>query len=64
MRRESGSSGDRASPEKRPTAARSTKVVSSLVFHQVQVDEKKAGIATMSAAANAGGTICIADYAQ
>mgnify|MGYP001304144900 CR=1 FL=1 len=40
------------------------KVVSSLVFHQVQVDEKKAGMAAMFAAANAGGTICIADYAQ
>ena len=40
------------------------KVVSSLVFHQVQVDEKKAGMAAMFAAANAGGTICIADYAR
>lgn len=40
------------------------KVVSSLVFHQVQVGEKKAGMAAMFAAANAGGTICIADYAR
>jgi ubiquinone/menaquinone biosynthesis C-methylase UbiE len=40
------------------------KVVSSLVFHQVQVEEKKAGMAAMFAAANAGGTICIADYAR
>lgn len=40
------------------------KVVSSLVFHQVPVEEKKAGMEAMFAAAKAGGTICIADYAS
>ena len=40
------------------------KVVSSLVFHQVPVGGKRAGIEAMFAAAKAGGTICIADYAR
>lgn len=40
------------------------KVVSSLVFHQVPVAEKHAGIAAMFAAAKPGGLVCIADYAR
>ncbi len=40
------------------------KVVSSLVFHQVPVTEKRAGIAAMVAVAKAGGLICIGDYAR
>ena len=40
------------------------KVVSSLVFHQVPVPGKRAGIEAMFAAAKTGGTVCIADYAR
>jgi ubiquinone/menaquinone biosynthesis C-methylase UbiE len=40
------------------------KVVSSLVFHQVPVAGKRAGIEAMFAATKAGGAVCIADYAQ
>lgn len=40
------------------------KVVSSLVFHQVPVSGKRAGIEAMFAATKAGGTVCIADYAR
>lgn len=40
------------------------KVVSSLVFHQVPVAEKRAGIAAMIAAARTGGRVVIADYAR
>jgi ubiquinone/menaquinone biosynthesis C-methylase UbiE len=40
------------------------KVVSSLVFHQVPIPGKRAGIEAMFAAAKIGGTVCIADYAQ
>ena len=40
------------------------KVVSSLVFHQVPLAEKRAGIAAMFAAAKPGGLVCIADYAR
>lgn len=39
------------------------KVVSSLVFHQVPVEGKRAGIAAMFSAVSAGGMVCIADYA-
>ena len=40
------------------------KVVSSLVFHQVPVAEKQAGLAAMFAAAKQGGRIIVADYAR
>lgn len=40
------------------------KVVSSLVFHQVPVEEKRSGLAAMFAAARPGGMVCIADYAR
>lgn len=40
------------------------KVVSSLVFHQVPLSEKAAGIEAMHRAARAGGSIHIADYAM
>lgn len=40
------------------------KVVSSLVFHQVPVPGKRAGIEAMFAATKADGAVCIADYAQ
>lgn len=40
------------------------KVVSSLVFHQVPVAEKQAGLAAMFAAAKPGGRIIVADYAR
>jgi ubiquinone/menaquinone biosynthesis C-methylase UbiE len=40
------------------------KVVSSLVFHQVPVVEKQAGLAAMFAAAKPGGRIIVADYAR
>lgn len=40
------------------------KVVSSLVFHQVPVEEKQAGLAAMFAAVKPGGIVCIADYAR
>ena len=39
------------------------KVVSSLVFHQVQLAGKRSGIAAMFAAAKPNGIVCIADYA-
>lgn len=39
------------------------KVVSSLVFHQVPVAEKVAGLAAMLAATKAGGTMIVCDYA-
>ncbi len=38
------------------------KVVSSLVFHQVSIVEKQLGIASMFAATQPGGLVCIADY--
>lgn len=40
------------------------KVVSSLVFHQVPMDGKIAGLAAMYAATKAGGTMIVADYAR
>lgn len=40
------------------------KVVSSLVFHQVPVEEKRIGMAAMFTAMRPGGVICIADYAR
>ena len=40
------------------------KIVSSLVFHQVPVEEKRAGIAAMLAAATDTGEVHIADYAR
>ncbi|HEV7232976.1 MAG TPA: class I SAM-dependent methyltransferase, partial [Sphingorhabdus sp.] len=40
------------------------KVVSSLVFHQVPVAEKQAGLAAMFAAVKPGGRIIVADYAR
>lgn len=40
------------------------KVVSSLVFHQVPVPGKRAGIEAMFAATKTGGAVCIADYAR
>lgn len=40
------------------------KAVSSLVFHQVPIEEKQAGIAAMFAAAGSNGVVCIADYAK
>ncbi|MFZ5666034.1 MAG: class I SAM-dependent methyltransferase [Pseudomonadota bacterium] len=40
------------------------KVVSSLVFHQVPVSEKRSGIEAMFAATKVGGTVFIADYAR
>ncbi|MBI2735922.1 MAG: class I SAM-dependent methyltransferase [Rhodospirillales bacterium] len=41
---------------------RPTKVVSSLVFHQVPMDEKVAALAAMHAVLRAGGEVHIADY--
>lgn len=41
---------------------RPTKVLSSLVFHQVPMEEKVAALAAMYAALGAGGEIHIADY--
>lgn len=38
------------------------KVVSSLVFHQVPLAEKRAGLASMLAALRPGGTLHVADY--
>ena len=38
------------------------KIVSSLVFHQVPLDEKRRGLAAMFAALRPGGEIHIADY--
>lgn len=40
------------------------KVVSSLVFHQVPVAEKRAGVEAMFKAARPGGQVLIADYAM
>jgi ubiquinone/menaquinone biosynthesis C-methylase UbiE len=39
------------------------KVVSSLVFHQVPVAEKRVGLAAMFAATKSGGTMIVCDYA-
>jgi len=39
-----------------------TKIVSSLVFHQVPMEEKVAALAAMCAALGAGGEVHIADY--
>jgi ubiquinone/menaquinone biosynthesis C-methylase UbiE len=39
-----------------------TKAVSSLVFHQVPLDEKRAGVAAMYAGLKPGGELHIADY--
>ena len=39
-----------------------TKIVSSLVFHQVPMEEKVAALAAMCAALGAGGELHIADY--
>jgi ubiquinone/menaquinone biosynthesis C-methylase UbiE len=39
-------------------------VVSSLVFHQVPMDEKRAGLAAMFAALKPGGHLHIADYGE
>lgn len=39
-----------------------TKVVSSLVFHQVSMEEKRAGLASMWRALGPGGTLHVADY--
>jgi ubiquinone/menaquinone biosynthesis C-methylase UbiE len=41
---------------------RVNKIVSSLVFHQVPLEEKKAGLASMHAALASGGTLHVADY--
>ncbi|HXK22954.1 MAG TPA: class I SAM-dependent methyltransferase [Myxococcota bacterium] len=38
------------------------KVLSSLVFHQVPLEEKRAGLASMHAALVPGGTLHVADY--
>lgn len=43
-------------------ASRFTKVVSSLVFHQVPMDEKRAGLVAMWRALRPGGTLHVADY--
>lgn len=40
------------------------KVVSSLVFHQVPLAEKRAGLTAMLAAARPGGQVHVADYAR
>lgn len=40
------------------------KVVSSLVFHQTPMPEKRAGLTAMAAAAKAGGELHVADYAE
>lgn len=40
------------------------KVVSSLMFHQVPVAEKRAGLAAMFRAVKPDGLVCIADYAR
>lgn len=41
---------------------RPTKIVSSLVFHQVSMEEKEAALASMYAALGAGGELHVADY--
>ena len=38
------------------------KIISSLVFHQVPLEEKRAGLASMRAALIPGGTLHVADY--
>jgi hypothetical protein len=38
------------------------KIASSLVFHQVPLSEKRAGLASIYSALNAGGELHIADY--
>ncbi|GAM99001.1 methyltransferase Sare_0198 [alpha proteobacterium U9-1i] len=43
-------------------AARFTKVVSSLVFHQVPLEEKRAGLAAIWRALVPGGSLHVADY--
>lgn len=43
-------------------AASFTKVVSSLVFHQVPLEEKRAGLVAIGRALRPGGTLHIADY--
>ncbi|KTE20514.1 hypothetical protein ATE67_09670 [Sphingopyxis sp. H050] len=40
------------------------KVVSSLVFHQVPIEEKRAGLAAMFKATKLGGLVLVADYAE
>lgn len=40
------------------------KVVSSLVFHQVPIDEKRAGLEAMFKATKPGGLVLVADYAE
>nr|WP_294846415.1 class I SAM-dependent methyltransferase [uncultured Sphingomonas sp.] len=40
------------------------KVVSSLVFHQVPLAEKRTGLAAMVSATKPGESLCIADYAR
>lgn len=44
--------------------AKYDKIVSSLVFHQVPIAEKRAGITAMLAAVNGDGEVHIADYAR
>jgi ubiquinone/menaquinone biosynthesis C-methylase UbiE len=39
-----------------------TKVVSSLVFHQVPLEEKRAGLAAIRATLRPGGSVHVADY--
>jgi ubiquinone/menaquinone biosynthesis C-methylase UbiE len=39
-----------------------TKVMSSLMFHQVPIEEKRAGLAAMYAALSSGGSLHVADY--
>ena len=39
-----------------------TKVLSSLVFHQVPLEEKRAGLAAIRETLNAGGSLHVADY--
>jgi ubiquinone/menaquinone biosynthesis C-methylase UbiE len=39
-----------------------TKVMSSLMFHQVPVEEKRAGLAAMYASLSLGGSLHVADY--
>lgn len=45
-------------------AGAADKIVSSLVFHQVPMPEKKAGVAAMFDAVRPGGEVHIADYAR
>lgn len=45
-------------------AGRVTKAVSSLVFHQVPLAEKAAGLRAMHAVLGAGGEVHVADYGQ